>query len=438
MKVFFMIHLALKTGLLFLLCLPTTASAGCRRLTIYVQDYATHQPLLARLSYKNLDAILPLGTTKSPNGSFSFDADCSAMTLIVEKEGYRPQHLRLNLDDLPKTGQPFPVIIPLFPVDQQARDQPYSQTQQTHYVQSSDKKSSTASQKSVFTIMDALTNSPLQSEACFFFTKKPGKTCFEIGTQNQPEIKFTEKDIVALEVSAAGYQTYRGNIIIEKLANQTIRHTIRLQRELTVLAVQMATSITGLQCELRPETSEKISRASAIPGTPGQFCAFDLALQSYQLVLIDPMGTIRHQQPVSLQQGLNVVQIPDRVTDEVLKDSTELRLPDRIPAIYFLQSSYELRPESKKVLQKVVQFLQQHPNYNVRVQGHTDNVGSERQNFILSEFRAQVAANFLINLGVGDHRLYKTGMGSKQPTALNDTEENRAKNRRVTLELVHH
>ena len=65
--------------------------------------------------------------------------------------------------------------------------------------------------------------------------------------------------------------------------------------------------------------------------------------------------------------------------------------------------------------------------------GHTDNVGKDEDNLILSERRAKAVYDYLILRGVDPARLTYRGYGESQPIAPNDTPEGRAQNRRTTL-----
>ncbi len=104
-------------------------------------------------------------------------------------------------------------------------------------------------------------------------------------------------------------------------------------------------------------------------------------------------------------------------------------------AILFDFGKWSLRPESRPVLEKLARLarLRKGP---VRVQGHTDDVGSERFNQVLSELRAHVVALALARLGVDPNRLQPRGFGESRPLAPNDSDANRARNRRVEVILA--
>jgi outer membrane protein OmpA-like peptidoglycan-associated protein len=92
-----------------------------------------------------------------------------------------------------------------------------------------------------------------------------------------------------------------------------------------------------------------------------------------------------------------------------------------------------LKPESVKQLQHVVTLLITHGGLKLEVQGHTDNQGAEEYNLDLSKKRAQTVCTYLTLFGVSPDRLRAAGYGETRPVESNDTEEGRAKNRRVEL-----
>jgi OmpA-OmpF porin, OOP family len=76
------------------------------------------------------------------------------------------------------------------------------------------------------------------------------------------------------------------------------------------------------------------------------------------------------------------------------------------------------------------------PGVQVRIEGHTDNVSDAAANKRLSLERANTVKNLLVKVGVPADRITTEGGGGERPVAPNDTEENRAKNRRIEFALV--
>jgi outer membrane protein OmpA-like peptidoglycan-associated protein len=99
--------------------------------------------------------------------------------------------------------------------------------------------------------------------------------------------------------------------------------------------------------------------------------------------------------------------------------------------VFFAFNSSELESKSEKEINEIFNFLQKNPNIKLEICGHTDNIGNEKFNLVLSENRAATVRNALINKGISSDRLTSKGFGFSQPVASNDTEENRERNRRV-------
>lgn len=104
--------------------------------------------------------------------------------------------------------------------------------------------------------------------------------------------------------------------------------------------------------------------------------------------------------------------------------------------IFFETDSYELKPESKSELNKLLSFLNKNPAIRVEISGHTDNVGSEQYNQTLSEKRAKSVVDYLINAGIASNRLIAKGYAFSKPIDTNNTELGRANNRRTELTVI--
>ena len=104
--------------------------------------------------------------------------------------------------------------------------------------------------------------------------------------------------------------------------------------------------------------------------------------------------------------------------------------------IFFELDSYELKPESKLELGKLIQFLKTNPTVTIEIGGHTDNQGSREHNKILSENRAKTVYDYLIQHHIEKSRLSYKGYGFDQAIASNDNPEGRALNRRTEFKIT--
>ncbi len=106
-----------------------------------------------------------------------------------------------------------------------------------------------------------------------------------------------------------------------------------------------------------------------------------------------------------------------------------------ITKLQFETGSAVIKTQSYKILDKMVEILNNHPFAEIQVVGHTDNDGNEYANRKLSKERAKAVYNYLKEKDCINPMSYK-GVGPSQPIAPNDSEENKAKNRRVEFIVI--
>jgi outer membrane protein OmpA-like peptidoglycan-associated protein len=105
-----------------------------------------------------------------------------------------------------------------------------------------------------------------------------------------------------------------------------------------------------------------------------------------------------------------------------------------VDGIYFDTGKSDLKPESEKAIGEIAKLLKGSMELKLYVVGHTDNVGGLDANMKLSDSRAEAVLQALVRThGIVASRLKSFGNGPYAPVATNDTEEGRAKNRRVEL-----
>ena len=81
-------------------------------------------------------------------------------------------------------------------------------------------------------------------------------------------------------------------------------------------------------------------------------------------------------------------------------------------------------------------LLKANPSLELLISGHTDNIGNEKENQILSEKRANSVMNYLVSKHVSKERLQIMGLGSSKPLAPNTNEQNRQLNRRIEIKIT--
>jgi outer membrane protein OmpA-like peptidoglycan-associated protein len=107
-----------------------------------------------------------------------------------------------------------------------------------------------------------------------------------------------------------------------------------------------------------------------------------------------------------------------------------------LPDLLFKSDKAILEPNAVEVLSRVAGILQLVPEFEIQVEGHTDNVGVTEYNTYLSNGRAKVVRDYLVSAGISETRVTAAGFGETQPVAGNDTREGREKNRRVELIII--
>jgi OmpA-OmpF porin, OOP family len=118
-------------------------------------------------------------------------------------------------------------------------------------------------------------------------------------------------------------------------------------------------------------------------------------------------------------------------TPEEPKAGEQIALPDQIE---FELNKARIRqtPKTVKTLEALADVMKNHPNVTkLRIEGHTDSVGSEKHNEKLSKARADAVAKWLAQHEIDAKRLVTVGYGSRKPIRPNDNEANRAQNRRT-------
>ena len=182
--------------------------------------------------------------------------------------------------------------------------------------------------------------------------------------------------------------------------------------------------------ELSPINGEPTTLTYAKPGT-GMFLV-PLKINMKYALTIDKDGylfytefynmpAIQRDRPIELIIDLEKIELGNSV---VLKN------------IFFDTDKSDIKDESKQELEKLIDFLSENNSIRIEISGHTDNVGDSKHNMVLSENRAKSVCDFLTNNGIEKSRLTYKGFGDTQPIKQNNTDENRAKNRRTEFKII--
>jgi cytochrome c oxidase subunit II len=104
--------------------------------------------------------------------------------------------------------------------------------------------------------------------------------------------------------------------------------------------------------------------------------------------------------------------------------------------LYYKAGSAELDNRSKYELENLIAMMNKYPNMAIEISGHTDSDGDDAANMALSQARAKAVADYLISNQVSSTRLRSRGFGETKPLDTNDTDEGKAKNRRIEFLIL--
>jgi outer membrane protein OmpA-like peptidoglycan-associated protein len=192
---------------------------------------------------------------------------------------------------------------------------------------------------------------------------------------------------------------------------------------------------------------------------------FEKNIKVGEIIVFENTKTKKVIQVISDEQGKFSINLPYSQTYLIKikgfneeKDYTELSIPAlepnqtglfynidimiELPKMFTLKNVYfetgkaNLTQESYTELNKLLDYMKTHKIAVIEIAGHTDNVGEDEANLILSQKRAESVRNFLITGGIDQARVSAKGYGEKQPVATNETPEGRQSNRRTEVRII--
>lgn len=156
------------------------------------------------------------------------------------------------------------------------------------------------------------------------------------------------------------------------------------------------------------------------------------------LFLEGPVQT--QEQADALYNAAIAVVGPDNVVNNyVVRPDAPASLDGNVrveQAVLFQTASATISEQFVPTLELGVAVMSLNPQVQMVVEGHTDSIGSEASNQLLSQRRAEAVVGYLIGRGIDGARLSAVGMGELSPVASNDTDEGRQLNRRIEVELL--
>lgn len=150
-------------------------------------------------------------------------------------------------------------------------------------------------------------------------------------------------------------------------------------------------------------------------------------------------GSYYYLDMVSLESTSNLDLIVRNVESDSLtksENSFEVDKTNTFKNVLFDFDAYELLSSAEKELNQIQKHLSRNPNLKIKISGHTDAIGSNIYNKVLSKKRAKAVSQYLIDSGISKDRISSLGYGSDKPVSENKTDEGRGKNRRVEFVIT--
>ena len=205
-----------------------------------------------------------------------------------------------------------------------------------------------------------------------------------------------------------------------------------------VVALSACTTLDPYTREERPARAQRQAVIGAAAGAVAGLITGDSSMERKKRALVGAglgaiagagVGTYMDRQEAKLRAelertGVSVTRIGDNIT---------LNMPGNVT---FETNSANLNANFFEVLNSVGLVVNEYNQTVIEVAGHTDSVGTEADNQVLSDRRASAVASYLGTRNVRTDRIITVGEGERRPVATNDTDAGRQQNRRVELTLV--
>jgi outer membrane protein OmpA-like peptidoglycan-associated protein len=399
-------------------------------------DVTTGIDLSVKVTAKIREKEIFLGESNK-EGLFDFPISISTSALTFEAKGYRPISMPVSVLGKSVKGDRFRLHFRMIALDSQQVAKPFN---------SLPGNKSTTPQideipKSHFQVRDAYQGKTLTAKICLTFTRTGRTYCLDTDSTSLPTASFVgELDNIHLKVSAAGFQDYEGTLKTVHNRSGDVFYQIKLLKTVFPVLALNLDAPDGLEVEYRGEGAAT-AYLPYVKGRPWKEITHEnAALGAQSLVAVQPgSNTILGREKYIVVPGLNLKSMhvagiskkpPLQPETEIVKIATPS--PDG-RTLYFDQSSYNLRSSTKQTLDSISEFLRSQRNLQAHLTGHTDNVGPRNLNVSLSEYRARVVANYLLQRGVKPGQIIFKWKGPDSPIASNHSEEHKTKNRRVEI-----
>lgn len=151
---------------------------------------------------------------------------------------------------------------------------------------------------------------------------------------------------------------------------------------------------------------------------------------------VDHLAYLAEQKAAIAQNQSAEQRTQEQLLEQLRAEPTDRGLVVTLEDVLFEVNGAALQPGAQVELTRLVEYLNQHPDRNILIEGHTDSTGSSEYNLQLSQLRAQSVESFLVGTGVPADRVRSIGYGETRPEAPNDSASGRQQNRRVEIVIL--
>jgi len=187
----------------------------------------------------------------------------------------------------------------------------------------------------------------------------------------------------------------------------------------------------GAMFELIDLKNGDIVMTSFSDAVSGQFLV-PLALNNEYALNVSKDGYMFYSEHYNLQQDSSMKPMELNIPLQPIEAGGTVVLEN----VFFDTDKFQLKNESRVELQRLIEFMNFNKEVKIQISGHTDNTGDKQKNITLSDNRAKAVTEYLISKGIAKERLTYKGYGDSKPLAPNDSEKNKAMNRRTEFMIL--
>lgn len=243
---------------------------------------------------------------------------------------------------------------------------------------------------------------------------------------------------VDLTVSADDHSPEKANLTVPNLnRNDTLVQNFTLKQPKTILrGVVTDENKKPLAAKIKIEDATTLALIKEIE--TGANGTYSVEMPEGNIYRLTP--SVKEYIPSPADVDMRTTKKGSVVTQDLMLTSiavaVEKGMTFRLKNIFFDSGKWDLRPESFEELNKLLSFMGEYQSVRIEIGAHTDNVGKDDANMVLSQKRAQSVVDYLKGKGITESRMMAKGYGKTVPVADNATPEGKQLNRRVEFKLI--